>query len=796
MHSYHPSFTWTKTLHEGIISGLDESSQEIRISVEYMDTKRIVSQEHLDGLVSLFEAKYGSHPPDLIISADNAAFSMLYKHRRQIFGKDVPVVFTGVNEFDSAQWPGMKNILGVDEVVDFDAMAALLHRIHPGYRRVALVVDGTVTGQAYRNGFLQWASTHPDGSRFYIPEDEGPTALIVDCWGENPPEMLLYLVYAQGPQGQLYDPEDLFDRFVQETGLPIYGFHDYQMGRGLSGGPIVDVFESGKKAAELALEVLEEQKTTVAFQLVETPQRMQFDYRRLRDLGISVEWLPPGSSILYQPEIFWHQYPWESFFGLITFLIMTIGLFFSLRLVRQRDSLLRQSREAVELLRLNERRLETLLILNDLDQVSTIHVIEKAMDEAAVITGSCYAVAWYRELPDGDGHTYVLDVRSSDEPRFYRGPPGIPVGILEAERPGERTIGGGEDFFIGGEKYPVHRGLVYSCHPGSSDVIFSLAVFNKESLYVDGDRRQLDLMVEGAWRILARHRSDRRLRELNTELEERVRRRSEELHLAEVELIRSEKQAALGALVAGIAHEVNTPLGLAVTGGSFLRDQFSLISQKHESQDLSTEEFQEFMITGMELGQSLVMNLQRAALMIRNFKQVAVDQTGEKPRLLELQEFAQELSLSLRSELKRAHAQLESQAPEGVTLLHYPGDLWRVLSNLVMNSIKHGFIGQDGGKISVEFRDLGHDVSILYQDNGKGIPSQDLARIFDPFFTTARDSGGTGLGLHLVRAIIEDRHGGKVDVQSTGLDGQGVGFLLIFPKTSPALKDESMESLS
>ena len=98
-------------------------------------------------------------------------------------------------------------------------------------------------------------------------------------------------------------------------------------------------------------------------------------------------------------------------------------------------------------------------------------------------------------------------------------------------------------------------------------------------------------------------------------------------------------------------------------------------------------------------------------------------------------------------------------------------------------------------KISVEFHDLGKDVSILYQDNGKGIPPQDLDRIFDPFFTTARDSGGTGLGLHLVRAIIEDRHGGKVEVRRTGLEGQGVGFLLVFPKTSPALKDESMEPL-
>ena len=93
----------------------------------------------------------------------------------------------------------MTNILGVNEQVDFDAMAALLHRIHPGFRRVALVADRSETGQVYRNRFNQWAATHPDGSRFYFPEDKGPTALIAECWGENSPDLLVYLVYTQGP---------------------------------------------------------------------------------------------------------------------------------------------------------------------------------------------------------------------------------------------------------------------------------------------------------------------------------------------------------------------------------------------------------------------------------------------------------------------------------------------------------------------------------------------------------------------------------------------------------------------
>jgi two-component system NtrC family sensor kinase len=312
-----------------------------------------------------------------------------------------------------------------------------------------------------------------------------------------------------------------------------------------------------------------------------------------------------------------------------------------------------------------------------------------------------------------------------------------------------------------------------------------LGVFDKASAYGPGDIRQLTLLADGIWKNLTRRRVENRLRELNTELEQRVEERSRELRLAEDELMRNEKLASLGSLVAGIAHEISTPLGIAVTGGSYLVDGIEKMNQYAQEGGLDPFELAEFLDTGVEVGRSLNSNLARAASIIRTFKQVAVDQSGEMHRLMNLADVFQDILDTLRGPLKKNHVSVDFQCPDSIVFEHYPGDLGTILTNLVMNSLIHGYVAKDEGTITIAVKDKVDTVAIDYRDDGSGIADSIINQVFDPFFTTARNSGGTGLGLHIIRSIIVDRHGGRIDLD--GGEGRGVYFKILMPKESPAV---------
>jgi signal transduction histidine kinase len=232
-----------------------------------------------------------------------------------------------------------------------------------------------------------------------------------------------------------------------------------------------------------------------------------------------------------------------------------------------------------------------------------------------------------------------------------------------------------------------------------------LGVFDKASAYGPGDIRQLTLLADGIWKNLTRRRVENRLRELNTELEQRVEERSRELRLAEDELMRNEKLASLGSLVAGIAHEISTPLGIAVTGGSYLVDGIEKMNQYAQEGGLDPFELAEFLDTGVEVGRSLNSNLARAASIIRTFKQVAVDQSGEMHRLMNLADVFQDIWIHYVDLSKRITCPWTFQCPDSIVFEHYPGDLGTILTNLVMNSLIHGYVAKDEGTITIAVKD-------------------------------------------------------------------------------------------
>lgn len=276
------------------------------------------------------------------------------------------------------------------------------------------------------------------------------------------------------------------------------------------------------------------------------------------------------------------------------------------------------------------------------------------------------------------------------------------------------------------------------------------------------------------------------LEELNETLEQKVDQRTkelqrslEELKIAQDHLVESEKMASLGGLVAGVAHEVNTPVGIGVTAASHMAKEAKEFAEKYRSGTLSRHDFESYVSDSLESATILLNNMQRAAALIQSFKQVAVDQTVEEVRKFELGAYIAELLVSLRPKYKKTSHTVSVVCSEDFFVNTYPGPISQVVTNLVNNSLLHGFEGMENGEITIEVELLGDEAYILYRDSGRGIPKAHIDKIFDPFFTTKRGAGGTGLGMHILYNLITQTLKGRIICHDT--EQQGASFTICFP---------------
>ncbi|HRY18737.1 MAG TPA: PAS domain S-box protein [Candidatus Competibacteraceae bacterium] len=281
---------------------------------------------------------------------------------------------------------------------------------------------------------------------------------------------------------------------------------------------------------------------------------------------------------------------------------------------------------------------------------------------------------------------------------------------------------------------------------------------------------------------LQRHREH--LEELVAERTAALQRANGDLRQAMTQLVQSEKLAALGQLVAGVAHELNTPLGNARVVASTFGEHLRVFAAAVESGALRRSQMEVFLRQGQEAVDLLERNTARAADLIGHFKQVAVDQASMRRRRFNLRETIEEVLVTLRPQFKHTAHRIEQDIPGDLELDSYPGPLEQVIANLIGNSLIHGFSGMEAGCIQLQAHARGPDQVILrYADNGMGIPSNTLNHIFEPFFTTRLGQGGSGLGLYIVYSLVTGVLGGAIQVESSS--GQGVTFSLALPRTAP-----------
>ncbi len=299
---------------------------------------------------------------------------------------------------------------------------------------------------------------------------------------------------------------------------------------------------------------------------------------------------------------------------------------------------------------------------------------------------------------------------------------------------------------------------------------------------INGDDGELLGYLSLVEDITEQRRIQEEIQDLNARLEQRVANRTTALSNAneqlkhalknlkrtQSELLRTDKLAALGAMVAGVSHELNTPIGNAVMAITTLEKQTHHFEEQYQLGAVKRSTFEDYLAISKESEQLVAKNLSRASELITSFKQVAVDQTSAQKRTFELRQHLEEVLLTLKPLFKKTSVQLKSNIPMGIQLNSFPGSLGQVVTNLISNALIHGFDTGETGLISILAEKTGDgQVTITIEDNGKGIAKENLDKVFDPFFSTRLGEGGTGLGLHIVHNIVTGVLAGSIKLMSS-----------------------------
>ena len=280
-----------------------------------------------------------------------------------------------------------------------------------------------------------------------------------------------------------------------------------------------------------------------------------------------------------------------------------------------------------------------------------------------------------------------------------------------------------------------------------------------------GDKKLLEQQ------ILARNNE---LESINLELNNSIL----DLQQTQKKLVESEKMASLGGLVAGVAHEINTPVGIGLTAITHFVEITRQLEQKHRQKKMSQKDFDNYLVSSIEAASIINRNLERTAELVRSFKQISVDQSSDERRVFNVSEYINEILLSINHIMKKSNVEIAVRCDEELEIDSYPGAISQIISNLLINSTIHAYPNNETGLINITVHRQGDAVLLQYKDDGIGVPKDNLSKIFDPFFTTNREHGGSGLGLNIIYNIVTNRLNGKIECHSKS--GFGTEFTIEF----------------
>lgn len=319
---------------------------------------------------------------------------------------------------------------------------------------------------------------------------------------------------------------------------------------------------------------------------------------------------------------------------------------------------------------------------------------------------------------------------------------------------------------------------------GNDEVKVAIEAMNSGAAdYLLKDSNIQNTITISVERVLERHKIKNENIRLMHEREEayiELKKALEESKRSQEQLIQSEKMASLGKLVADVAHEINTPIGIGVGASSHLAKMTDRIISAFNNKTMTKKDLQEYFDNAREYSEILQTNLKRTGDLIGSFKKISADQTSQKKRAFNVKSYLEEVILTLKPEIKKTKHSITLKCDDDIEIDSYPGGIAQIITNLLMNSLIHGYNPNDEGNIEIDVKSTNNTLSISYFDDGKGIDNDDINKIFEPFFTTRRGHGGTGLGLHIVYNIVHNTLKGSIRCESA--KNEGTKFFINFPK--------------
>ena len=786
LHSYHKGLIWTDEQNEGMIQTFHDQGLEPIFHVEYMDWKYSPTAENLQQRYEQYKLRYASRKIDLILTTDDAALAFAMKHRRELFS-NAPVVFTGVLR-DSAQalTQGQPNVTGVYEKFDTAGTLQLIRRFDPALQRLYLLYDNSESGLQAAQIMVDDARRADPGLEF-IHLNKSSFAGILYLLA-NPPNLhsaVLINTYSRDVDGMTMEMERFVRRFSEVSKIPLYILYDFDSNHGAVGGSLTVSRQQGAAAALVGTRLLQGESSDVIPPLDSAGFNTILDYSQMVRYKLPLAEIPADAKIINRPITFYEKYRLTIWVTGSVFAAMSIIVALLLINLRHRtqtarklaaartylDKIINSVADPIFVKNTEHRWVLANQAMADFLGHSRERIVGKMADEL-LLPGEG-EIHYQRDLDvfnDGQEKTYIAEitnaagaVRSLEIKKTRYTDPlgkhylvGVVRDITNIKRAEEMLRRANEDL----ETKVLQRTQQLA------DANCELTALNQNMLAVNESLQEAN-------------------RNLETEINER--RRIEEqlqqtiftLQQTQDQLIRSGKLAALGSLVAGVAHEINTPLGNSVTAASCLRisldtitSQLSELAGEHPDLTDCLNDQRD----GLEL---LETNLQRAVELVRSFKNVATEQLNEEKHPFNVRQTLADTLLTLRSRLKKTPLQVTVHCAENLVWNSFPGILSQIVANLVANSVAHAYLPQQAGQLTLEmFTDDGEMV-LNYTDDGCGMNSEVRDKLFDPFFTTNRGGGSTGLGMYIVYNLVTQKLGGSIHCYSA--PGAGTRFLIRVP---------------
>lgn len=754
VHSYHQGLPWTDSVHSGFTAGLGEQARHTSLFVEYLDALRtpITDSAVEMATVAHLVERYRNRAVDLLVATDDPAWRLLTKYRDRIApGK--PLLFAGANNLRIEHLAEFDRLIGVAETPDFPANLALMRTLHPAVQRLLVIGDDTPT---FESNLAALRDANAAMSESFTIE---PLAFrtLADLRSALAGQQGNYLAFLMGRprdgRGNTVSGPEVAAEVRQATERPIYSGWSFFLGHGIVGGRLVSGEDQGTALAALVKSQLAGERAVTSPRVIESPNRDAFDHRELKRLGIDERKLPAGARIINRPPGIAETHP-QLVTGAIALFILLLGM------IGLQTAYSRRRRE------LSARLERELTLMQALMNAAPFPMFYKDAEMRYQRFNEAFLRFLGKTREELQGQSVGAAGQTTGQTGLFR------------SKDEELLRQGGQQ---------IYETQVTAADGRRHDIVFHKAVVR----LADGTNAG----IVGAMLDVSELRSsEAALRDLNQSLEERVSERTaaltqanlklqgavDSLALAQDELVHSEKLASLGAMVAGVAHELNTPIGNGLTVATTLQDELAALHGEVSQGAVRRSQLDRFFGRGEAALEILVRNLQRAAQLIANFKEVAVDQTSDRRRQFRLIDV-------VRENVQAFEAGSASQPPHFVIdidgsfeLDSYPGALGQILLNLFENARLHAFADRDPGEIRIVARESGRGrIQLDISDNGCGIPAESLTRIFDPFYTTRMGQGGSGLGLAIVFRLVTQTLHGRVRVSSRV--GDGTIFMIDIP---------------